>query len=89
MNMIVPGSIHSWHRRLEESITGWMQEETSMKYLSEEYIQHYPETQDVKDCMELMLILAGNEHINSLKELLIYTAIAENEYSYLSLRHLY
>ena len=65
-----------------------MLEETGMKYLSEEYIQHYPETQDAKDCMELMLILAGDEHINSLKELLIYTAIAENEYSYLSQRHM-
>ena len=42
-----------------------------------------PDPEDATDCMQCLILLYGETHINTLTELLNLTAYAESEYSHL------
>ena len=42
-----------------------------------------PDPEDATDCMQCLILMYGETHINTLTELLNLTAYAESEYSHL------
>jgi hypothetical protein len=61
------------------------EEAFQVEYLSEEYYSQNPETLQARDSIELLMILAGQEVISSLTDLLTYTAIAEDSFRHVML----
>ena len=54
-----------------------------MRHITQEYIQQHPECLKIKDAMDLMLYLAEDETITTLKDLFTYTNKVEQEYKIL------